>query len=219
MILECDSSSALFVPGEIHEMSSTMIRGNQRDILAPSTGRPRSLARVRRSMLVLAGLACFLVSPAWAAAILDGDFDRDGSLGSLDVDALTLEIAAGTNNVTFDLNGDGLVDLSDIDVWFPLYSANAGVPLAIALVDVDFNGLNNVADYLLIQTNLNLPSPRFTDGDLNADGFVSASDLALYTVRGGLVPNSVPEPTTLVLLGAGLFGLACQGRRRLPVVH
>ncbi|MEM7313768.1 MAG: hypothetical protein AAF497_11515, partial [Planctomycetota bacterium] len=46
-----------------------------------------------------------------------GDFDMDGDLDHVDVDALIGEMLAGTNSPEFDLTGDQLVDRNDLDDW------------------------------------------------------------------------------------------------------
>jgi hypothetical protein len=45
--------------------------------------------------------------------VSSGDFDSDGDFDCDDIDALVVEIVAGTNQVTFDMTGDNLVDLAD----------------------------------------------------------------------------------------------------------
>ena len=42
------------------------------------------------------------------------DFDADGTFGLGDVELLRAEVMAGTNNATFDLTGDGVVNVDDI---------------------------------------------------------------------------------------------------------
>lgn len=128
-----------------------------------------------------------------------GDFNYDGLIDVVDADLMTDEIAAGTNLLSFDLTSDGSVDLADLDNWFGHYSSYSGVPLAIALVDVNFDTVNTAADYMTIQFNLLSTSSSFSDGDLNATGIVDTADLDLYMSRGGVVP----EPSTLSVLLLG----------------
>jgi hypothetical protein len=46
----------------------------------------------------------------------------------------------------------------------------------------------------------------------NADGGV-VGDIYVFDVTGGLEPNAVPEPATMLLLGSGLLGLAAARRK------
>ena len=140
---------------------------------------------------------------------LFGDFNYDMIVDIADADLMTGEIAAGTNAVAFDLTDDGVVDLGDLDSWFSYYSTFSGVPLAIALVDVDFSGSNTAWDYHIIQSNLLSSSSSFSDGDLNASGLVDTVDLNLYISRGGVVPE--PSTVSVLLLG----GLLARRRRAL----
>jgi DNA-binding beta-propeller fold protein YncE len=47
----------------------------------------------------------------------DVDFNNDGLIDCVDVDSLVTEIAAGTNNLSFDLTSDGFVNVADLDEW------------------------------------------------------------------------------------------------------
>ncbi|HER35406.1 MAG TPA: hypothetical protein ENO19_08080, partial [Halothiobacillaceae bacterium] len=123
----------------------------------------------------------------------DADFNGDGLLNANDADLMTDVISAGTNDVSFDLNGDGVVDLSDLDIWFWLYSVASGVTPDVALVDVNFDTLNNLTDYMILLNNRGMSSSRWTDGDLNATGTVDNADLTLYMVRGGVGPGLVTQ--------------------------
>jgi hypothetical protein len=158
--------------------------------------------------MVSATLSLFLVPPA--SVLANPDFSQDGLLNEVDVNLLTAEIAAGTSNLVFDVNVDGAVNADDLDGWFPLYSTESGVPLATALVDVNFDTVNTIADFQIIQSNLLVATTDFTAGNLNADSLVDVSDRNLYIIRGGVVP----EPATLVLTALGLLAVA--GRRRKP---
>ncbi len=139
-----------------------------------------------------------LGNPQQALAVpsLMGDVDADGDLDANDANLLTAEIAAGTNDFFFDVNDDGVVDSLDLDLFFVEYSTFSGVPLATALVDVNFDTLNTSADYDIIINNLSLPLTAFTAGNLFMDGLIDAADVGLYLSRGGVVP----EPATLWLV-------------------
>ena len=54
---------------------------------------------------------------ALASGVVPGDFNGDGALDVTDVDSLVGEIIAGTNNPDFDVTGDGNVDDSDLSRW------------------------------------------------------------------------------------------------------
>jgi hypothetical protein len=71
-------------------------------------------------VLVMRGTAVITIN-------VPGDFSGDDQLTILDIDQLAVEAAAGTNNPTFDVNLDGLVDLSDVEIWIEdLYATSMG---------------------------------------------------------------------------------------------
>ena len=150
--------------------------------------------------LVIAGLLGIMNAHAMSIA----DFDGNAITDAADVDLLTTEIVTGTNDSSFDVNNDSVVDLSDLDAWFPIYSTdNGGVPdVSTAKVDINFDLSNTLADFLVIQNNQSLASSLFTSGDINADGVVNGLDITRYLSLGGVVP-----PPALWLFGSGLLGL------------
>lgn len=165
-----------------------------------------------RSIIVVLAL-CLISSPVIAIPSMVGDVNEDGELNSLDADLITMAIAAGGSGPIGDITGDGVVTLLDLDVFFENYSSFNGVPLAVALVDVNFDMVNTSADYYIIRNNQGLPLTAFTAGNLLVDGFVNAADLSLYLSRGGVIP----EPATGLLL-AGLILVPLASRRRYSAV-
>ena len=158
--------------------------------------------------LVIAGLLGIMNAHAMSIA----DFDSNGITDSLDVDLLTTEIVTGTNAPSFDLDSNLVVNLADLDEWFPIYSTdNNGVPdVSIARVDINFDLSNTLADFLVIQNNQSLISSLFTSGDINADGVVNGLDITRYQSLGGVVP----VPAALWLFGTGLLGLIGVARKK-----
>jgi len=147
----------------------------------------------------------FLGAQSVLATALTGDFDFDGDIDSVDVNLLTAEIESGFHDPTFDVDGDGLVTLPDLDEFFLFYSAESGVPLAIALVDINFDKVNTVADYQILQTNLSALTTDFTSGNLNADSSVDTADRSLYLSRGGVVPEPMGSTLVLAAIVCGLY--------------
>ena len=159
---------------------------------------------------VWASIFSIISMPSHAMSI--ADFDGNAITDAADVNLLTTEISVGSNAPSFDLNGDGLVNLGDLDEWFPIYSAdNGGVPsVSIARVDINFDLSNTLADFLVIQNNQSLVSSLFTSGDINADGVVNDLDITRYLSLGGVVP----VPAALWLFGSGLLGLIGMATRK-----
>ena len=157
-----------------------------------------------------ASIISIISIPSHAMSI--ADFNGDGIVDSTDVNLLTTEISAGSNTLSFDINSDGLVNLIDLDDWFPIYSVdNGGVPdVSTARVDINFDLSNTLLDLLVIQNNQSLVSSLFTSGDINADGVVNGLDITRYVSLGGVVP----VPAALWLFGSGLLGLIGMARRK-----
>ncbi|MCA9264411.1 MAG: hypothetical protein KDA60_11205, partial [Planctomycetales bacterium] len=108
-------------------------------------------------------------TPGIGGSIAVGDFNADGRLDAADVNQLYSIIRAGTNVGSFDLTGDGSVNVADLENW---------VTERKRTVMADFN-----LDYHVDGSDFNIwLSHRFsnvagyTEGDTNADGVSDASD-------------------------------------------
>jgi hypothetical protein len=139
-------------------------------------------------------LALFSPSMLFAQFPLLGDVDGNGLLEGEDANLITAAIATGSLDPFSDLDANGTVDNVDLDHFFDSYSAGSGVPLSIALVDINFDMVNTVLDYQILLSNLSVMTTDFTAGNLKIDGVINADDLALYLSRGGVVP----EPSALI---------------------
>ena len=108
---------------------------------------------------------------------VDGDFNDDGTYDCMDVDPLVAEIAAGTDNPDFDLNGDTFVDTTDLDLWLAEAGANelpSGNPYLPG--DADLNGSVDGADFIEWNDNKFTLTAAWCSGDFNADGSVDGAD-------------------------------------------
>jgi hypothetical protein len=159
------------------------------------------------AVFTIVNLACCEQAMATAAAI--GDVDLDGDLDADDANLLTTGIAAGSMDFNLDVDFNGVVDSADLDIFFAEYSLESGVPLSTALVDVNFDTVNDSTDYYIILGNQGLASTNFTSGNLFVDGGINTLDLNLYLNRGGVIP----EPGTMCLAAtAVVLGLSRKRR-------
>lgn len=155
---------------------------------------------------------------AWRAVLdrstPDGDLDFDGDVDHHDYQTLSgnLGLDSETDAVFYadgDLNADGLVDQTDADAFLSRYENRW-------MGDFNADGLVDLADYTFWRDRAGL----FTGGlaDSNGDGWVNQTDLAAWRTHFGMAidairARSVPEPTALAGLMAGLLSVACRRRR------
>ena len=150
--------------------------------------------------------------------VAPGDLDGDGSLSAADIDALSLAIMEGAQEDKFDMNGDGQVDEQDHDFWVSDLRATW---LGDSNLDGEFNSGDLVAVFEAGEYEDNTPkNSGWATGDWDGDGDFGTGDLvAAFTDGGydqGVKPAAVvPEPTTCLLLMAGLVAIAMQRRRPL----
>ncbi len=147
-----------------------------------------------------------------------GDYDRDGDYDCNDIDLLTHAVISGSNPIGFDLNGDALVNPSDLAEWL----VNAGSASltsggAYRPGDANLDGVVDGSDFGLWNAHKFTASDSFCLGDFNTDGVIDGSDFGLwnankFTSSDGNRGSLVPEPN--MAIGLGLI-LVCRAVQRI----
>ena len=153
------------------------------------------------------------------------DFDGNDLCNVDDIDALTTEGEAGTNDAMFDLTDDGLVNDADVGEWLRLAGLENGLDgpylrgdtnLDRIVNDVDLNSIGiawnqeDVAAWSAGNVVVSDNEPGVNPADLNglAVNWQQEAPLA------GAAANAVPEPSAHCVLFAVLMWIAAICRRR-----
>jgi hypothetical protein len=110
-----------------------------------------------------------------------GDFNGNGSLDLEDIDLLTMESASGANNAAFDINSDGAVNAADVTSWAKDL-ANTWIG------DSNLDGEFSSADFVAVFTSGKFElaqAAKWSEGDWNGDGRFDSSDFVAAFTDGG----------------------------------
>jgi hypothetical protein len=137
---------------------------------------------------------------------LVGDFNNDQELDCDDVDALVAEIAGGGGDLAFDLTGDGLITLEDLDEWLTFAgTVNVGGPYLGG--DANLDGIVDGLDFVEWNANKFTTMAAWCAGDFNADGFIDGLDFIIWNGNKFMSSDhavAVPEPIAPLLLLAAM---------------
>ena len=117
-------------------------------------------------------------------SVIDGDFNDDGMYDCADIDALTGAIASGSSDVAFDLSGDGLLSLDDVDLWLAEAGAvnlSSGNPYLYG--DATLDGSVDGDDFVLWNANKFQKTGAWCQADFNADGKTNGGDFLLWNAN------------------------------------
>ena len=142
------------------------------------------------------------------AAIL-GDFNQNGLLDAADINQLSEQVAAGSDLVEFDVNGDGAISSLDREFWISdLAGTFAG--------DADLDRHVAFPDFLALADHFGTEG-GWESGDFDGNGTVEFLDFLIlsqnYDSRAAKVA-SVPEPANPFPFCLAVLGVIGQRRVR-----
>ena len=147
------------------------------------------------------------------------DFDGSGVCDTLDINSLIAEIASGNDNMAFDLNGDGVVNLDDRDQWLT-EAGEMNIGAAFLIGDANLDGSVDVSDFNAWNSNRFTTVARWDFGEFNGDGSIDTSDFNLWNTNKFTSSadsiNTVPEPSLGVwfFVVGGMLSLSRRTKRR-----
>ena len=137
----------------------------------------------------------------------ESDFNADGVLNCLDIDALMRSIVSGDNDVTLDLTGDSVVDLDDRDAWLTAAATANGFGEPYRLGDVNLDGTVDAADLNQLGVHWLGEHSGWCQGNVDDDIRVNANDLNALGINwqqsiplAASAAGSVPEPRSALLI-------------------
>jgi hypothetical protein len=139
------------------------------------------------------------------------DADQNGSCDQADIDFVFANFGPG-GTLGSDIDGNGSTGFEDV-VLLVTGDANATF-FETFFGDAQLNGSVNDQDLAILGGNWQISSKGWADGSFNGDGIVNDQDLAIlggqwqFGVPATASAGAVPEPSTMIMLLAGLIGLA-----------
>ena len=122
--------------------------------------------------------------------LLDGDFNDDGVYDCLDINALTTAVATGGSVALYDLNGDNVLSLADVDAWrAEAGEVNLGPGRVYLVGDANLDSVVDGTDFGRWNAAKFTNNTNWCDGNFNADLVVDGSDFGLWNATNSPVPT------------------------------
>ena len=118
-----------------------------------------------------------------------GDYSGNNELDAADIDLLSAEVRAGGGDLSFDLNGDGVVNNGDRVTWV---KDVFGTSFGDSTLDGIFNSSDLVAVFRAAEYEDSIPgNSTWAEGDWNGDGDFTTLDLVTAFQDAGYVAAAV----------------------------
>ena len=122
------------------------------------------------------------------------------------------ELRANLGNAAYDLDLDGDADEDDLVFLIEHCVDLTGGGVGTVRGDVNLDGLVNATDLAVLQSHFGQLGQGYADGNFNTDTVIDVTDLQIMQQAFGFAGHGVPEPATLSLLVLG--GMALLRRRK-----
>ena len=143
-----------------------------------------------------------------------GDFDGDGDVDDDDIDILCANMGGDVG--TYDMDGD--LDVDEDDMIFHVENLvelqDGSGRVGTKRGDMNLDGFVNATDLAIMQPTFGLSGQMYADGDLNCDGVVNGTDLAILASNIGFAAPTGAVPEPLTLSLLGIGAASLLGRRR-----
>ncbi|MEQ9459969.1 MAG: exo-alpha-sialidase [Phycisphaeraceae bacterium] len=199
---QANDLASLYLDGQLVDSGTNTIGSlaNANDLLIGSfnTGSPGS-RRFIGDMDTLRISGRSLAPDEFLTLGLEGDFNSDGVLNLDDLEAFY----AGTNDLRFDLDGDALVNKTDLYFWIEsLFGTSVG--------DANLDGEVDLIDLSLLASHFGASPAQWSQGDFDLSYGVNLIDLSILATDFGSGPPAVPAPATHIILCVALVALVRQ---------
>ncbi len=146
-----------------------------------------------------------------AASNLNCDFNGDSSCNGADIDLLVMEIAGGGSNLLYDINGDALIDINDVNTWLS-DAGTQNIGAGYLGADANLDGVVDGQDFVVWNSNKFSNTGKWSMADFDASGVTDGVDFIKWNtlkfmssdalLGSATSPASVPEPNvTWIALG------------------
>ncbi len=142
-----------------------------------------------------------------------GDFDNDGMLDCDDINTLVNAVATGNTSSSYDVNGDGQVNVLDVHAWITDLKGTV-------IGDANLDNVVDGQDFIAWNDHKFTSTAAWCSGDFNADGVVDGQDFITWNDHKFQSASSshVPEPASGILnMAFLLLGVARRRGRVLAI--